>query len=130
MNAVQKVKFLVLMAAARLRGDEVPAMDGLSGNDIDTMYDELVEKGFHWDAIGEVRGGEVETGLATEYDRNYEAKAVATQLPDGSWIGWTYWYGGGKHGNPDEVPWMDDVYELDCQEEEKVVIVRNFNLRK
>ena len=47
-------------------------------------------------------------------------------MPDGSWVGWTYWYGGGKYGEPEAIDWMDDAYDLACTEEEKVVTVRTF----
>lgn len=78
------------------------------------------------DLIGEYREGEVETKLECASHRNYESKAVAAKTEDGSWVGWTYWYGGGKHSNPEEIPWMEDAYDLLCTEEEKTVTVRTF----
>ena len=89
-------------------------------------YDYLVEHDLHWDLEGEFRGGEVETGLPTQYSRHYESKEVAAKLSDGSWVGWTYWYGGGKHGNPEDIDWMHEAYALDCVEEQKMVTVRTF----
>ena len=62
----------------------------------------------------------------SEYDRHYETKTVATQMDDGSWVGWVYWYGGGKYGEPEAIEWIEDAYDLDCVEEEKVVVVRTF----
>ena len=51
-------------------------------------------------------------------------------MPDGSWVGWTYWYGGGKHAEPEVMDWMGEAYPLDCVEEEKMVTVRTFTKRK
>ena len=57
---------------------------------------------------------------------HYESKSVATQLNGPIWIGWTYWYGGGKHSNPSEIEWMDGAYYLGVEEEEKTVTVQTF----
>ena len=72
----------------------------------------------------EVREGEVETEIECEYSRHYESKSVASQIL-GRWVGWTFWYGGGKHAEPEEID--IDAYFLDCEEEEKMVIVRRFS---
>jgi hypothetical protein len=83
----------------------------------DNHYDELQ------DLIETVRSSGEETGLECEWSRHYEAKAVARQLDDGYWVGWTYWYGGGKHGNPEEVEWIEDAYYVDVKQETKIVNV-------
>ncbi len=44
---------------------------------------------------------------------------------DGSWVGWTFWYGGGKHGEPGNVPWMEDAYDLTFTLE--AVVVKRFS---
>jgi hypothetical protein len=94
--------------------------------DIDERYAKIVEEDLHWDARAEVRGGDVETGLQCDWSRHYESKSVAMSFPDGSWVGWTYWFGGGKHGEPEAIDWIPDAYDLDCKEEEKLVVVRTF----
>jgi hypothetical protein len=38
------------------------------------------------------------------------------------------WFGGGKHGEPGAVEWMEDAYHLTCHEEEKLVVVRTFTV--
>lgn len=92
--------------------------------DIDGHYDaDEQSDDSNGDARGEVRGGECETGLKCEYSRHYEAKAVAAKLPDGSWVGWTFWYGGGKHGEPSGIDWIDDAYDLKCEVVQKPVKV-------
>ena len=65
------------------------------------------------DAEAGIRGCGVPTGLPCDYSRHYESKAVAAEMLDGSWVGWTYWYGGGKHGEPSGIPWMEDAYEVE-----------------
>lgn len=75
----------------------------------------------------EFRGSfDLETDIPYEWSRNYEAKSVAKKLSDGRWVGWTYWYGGGKHANPAEIDWISDAYFLDITEEEKVMTVYTF----
>lgn len=61
----------------------------------------------------ELRGSGLPTGLPTDYSRHYESKAVAAEMLDGSWVGWTYWYGGGKHGEPGGIPWIEDAYAVE-----------------
>lgn len=94
------------------------------------FWDDDDENGFIQDAKEDVRSGSVETNIAQEYSRHYESKSVASQAVDGSWIGWTYWYGGGKHGDPGSIDWIDEAYDLECEEEEKLVIVREFKKNK
>ena len=68
-----------------------------------------------------------ETNIECEWSRHYESKSVAKRLSNGKWVGYTYWYGGGKHGEPSSIDWMEDSYFLDCKEEQKVMTVRTFS---
>lgn len=95
----------------------------VTADNIDELYDECEDK---QDVIYEVREGDYETKLPCQSSRHYESKSVAAQAPDGSWVGWTYWYGGGKHGEPEAIDWMDEAYDLEVTEEEKLVVVRTF----
>jgi hypothetical protein len=125
MTPEQKVKWAILKRRAEFRSEELPLLDS---DDIDAAYEEADESddGDLQDARSEVREGEIETGLRCDSSRHYESKAVAAKMSDGTWVGWTYWYGGGKHGEPEGIDWMGDTYDLDCKEEEKVVTVRTF----
>lgn len=78
------------------------------------------------DDLYALRSGDVVTNVPHEWSRHYESKSVAVQTPDGSWVGWTYWYGGGKHGEPEAIEWMDSAYNLSCTEEQKLVTIRTF----
>ncbi len=95
-------------------------------DNVSAAYDKLIEADIHWDYESEFREGECETNINPPYSRHYEATSVARKLSDGTWLGWTFWYGGGKHGDPGAIDWMEDAYELTCVEEEKLVVVRTF----
>ena len=97
----------------------------ITSENIDALYDEREED---WqDARDEVRCSGIETGIESkQWSRHYECEEVTAQCPDGKWVGWTYWHGGGKYGVPSEVEWIDDAYDVDVVEEEKVVTVRTF----
>lgn len=126
MTPQQKIKWAILAKVAECEERDVPEYPC---SNIDELYDELVEKDGHYDAESELRCGEVETNLPCQWSRHYESDAVAMQMPDKSWVGWTYWHGGGKHGNPEEIDWIEDAYDVECSEEEKIVVVRTFSLK-
>jgi hypothetical protein len=121
MTPEQKIKHLVLIRDAGFRDE--PAPEGVTAANVDELYEAIDEP---QDARNEVREGEAETYLPAPYSRHYESKSVAALAPDGSWVGWTYWYGGGKHGEPEAIDWMGDAYDVTVTEEEKLVTVRTF----
>ena len=126
MTPEQKIKHMIinLLVQWKAISSEKAAV---TAENIDEIYQELDELGHVQDARNDIRQGEVETNIPCEdYSRHYEAKSVAAKAPDGSWVGWTYWYGGGKHSNPEEMEWMDSAYNLTCAEKKKVVLVRTF----
>ena len=124
MTPEQKIKHAIIVKAAEF--SDVTLNGDVTADNVDGLFDSLVDADGHWDAVSEVREGDCETGLPCEISRHYESKSVAAKMPDGSWVGWTYWYGGGKYGEPEAVDWMGDAYDLTCAEEEKVVTVRTF----
>jgi hypothetical protein len=93
---------------------------------IDAAFDEIEEDGLDdevSEAESELRGSYThETGIECQSSRHYESKAVARQFGD-KWVGWTYWYGGGKHGEPGSVEWMEHAYFVEAKEETQVVLV-------
>lgn len=126
MTPLQKIKWLILAKTAEWDKSDIP---DYPCENVDELYDGLVAKDAHWDGMNEVRCSGVDTGLSScEYSRHYESDAMAMQMPDGTWVGWTYWYGGGKHGQPEAIDWMDEAYDVGCVEEEKVVVVRTFSV--
>jgi hypothetical protein len=122
MDAKQLIKWSILSLA--VSGGDIPELPHITSENIDEVYDDF--KNDIYDYEYEFREGEVETDISCDYSRHYESNSVATKAPNGIWVGWTYWYGGGKHGEPEAIDWMSDSYILNCVEEEKLVIVRTF----
>lgn len=125
MTPQQKIRAIVLTMAREYDQGETPGAE-LTAENIDEEWD-AVNSDVLQEAKYEAREGSVETKIPCDYSRHYESKSVAAQAPDGSWVGWTYWYGGGKHGEPEAIDWMADAYDLACVEEEKLVTVRTFS---
>jgi hypothetical protein len=125
MTPEQKIKWAILEQAVACGSIVVP--EPITADNIDNFYEELlVMPSRHWDYVSEFRESGTPTGLQCEFSRHYESDAVAAQMPDGTWVGWTYWYGGGKHGEPEAIDWMGQAYFVDCHEEEKMMVVQTF----
>lgn len=123
MTPEQKIKHKILVGLISEPSNEIHVDPStITEENLDDLYEELYADDIEF----EFREGEVETNIPCEYSRHYESKSVAAKMLDGSWIGWTYWYGGGKHGEPESIDWMGGAYELDVSEEEKLVVVRTF----
>ncbi len=123
MTPEQKLKHLILTTIAQWRESPLPVFDAAT---IDGDYGDADEDDLQ-DAGNEIRSSGIETGLPAPSSRHYEGDEVAAQSPDGSWVGWTYWHGGGKHGEPEAIDWIGSAYDITCVEEEKVVTVRTFS---
>lgn len=124
MTPEQKIKKEILLKA--IKHKDLNFEGNVTEENIEDLYQKLVDEELHWDYKNEMREGLFETNISCDYSRHYEAKSVAMKISDGSWLGWTYWYGGGKFGEPEAIDWMSEAYELNYKEEEKVVIVRTF----
>ena len=99
--------------------------------DVISFYDESQsEFDCILDAESEFRCSGIETEFDCGYRRHYESYQVAKKLDSGIWVSWTYWYGGGKHGEPDAIDWISDAYFVDCKEKEVTVIQRVFSVPK
>ena len=123
MTPGQKIKREILAKAIELN-DDIQCDEEITAENIDELYDRLlVDEDRHWDFESEFRGSGEDTGLKCDWSRHYESNAVARQLSDGTWVGWTYWFGGGKHGEPEAIEWIDDAYEVECHQETRVVNV-------
>lgn len=108
-----------MTATEKLKQKLIHMMTGETITD-PTRLDEKIEE---CDAVTEVgdfrdmlRCSGHDTGLDAPHSRHYESRSVAAPMLDGSWVGWTYWYGGGKHGQPSEMPWMEDAYDVTMEE--------------
>jgi len=125
MTPEQKLKHAILLRAVEMGSIQLQD-DQVTSENVDDLYRESNENWELQDARNEMRSGQVETGVTCGWSRHYESKAVAAHMPDGSWVGWTYWFGGGKHGEPEAIDWIDEAYDLICTEEVKVMTVRTF----
>lgn len=129
MTPTQKIKWAILAKAASWNDKPLPAV---TAENVDELYDALVAVDGHWDAKNEVRCSGQPSGIPCKVDvmltRHYDHQAVAAKMPDGSWVGWVYWHGGGKFGEPDAIDWMEHAYALDCAEREVIRIERTFSL--
>ena len=124
MTPQQKLKHAILLKAVKFGTITDPGQ--INADNVDEAYDDLDVDGDLQDAREEIRCGGTETGLRCDWSRHYESDAVAAQMPVGSWVGWTYWYGGGKHGEPEAMPWIEDAYDLTCEEKQVTVTQRTF----
>ena len=96
----------------------------ITPENVDSTYERLDEDYGLQDAREEVRQSGIETNIKPPYSRHYESDSVAAQMSDGTWIGWTYWHGGGKHGEPEAIDWMNEAYELTVVSEEQVTKIK------
>ena len=60
--------------------------------------------------------------LPKHYSRHYEVDFVVSEI-EGKWVGWHYWYGGGKHGEPEQIDWIGDAEFVDIESQKEVVVV-------
>ena len=124
MTPQQKLKHAILLKAADF--DNITLCEAVTADNVDHLYEQKDQNWELQDARNEIRCGGTKTGLECDWSRHYESDAVAAQMPDSSWVGWTYWYGGGKHGEPEAVEWMEDAYPLTCEEKQVTVMQRTF----
>lgn len=130
MTAEKLIKRHLIQLAAQ-EGEITGWHKRLTAETIDEAWQKLmIESGLNHDYLEEFRGSGERTGLDCPDSRHYESETVGAQLLDGTWVGWTYWSGGGKFGNPEDIPWIEDAYLLDVEEQQKMVTVRKFKKRK
>jgi len=127
MTPQHKIKWAILEIAYKWEDKTLPS--NLTEDLIDELYEDKEYNDYINEAENELRSGQWKTEIPeSEYSCHYECQSVAAQMPDSSYVGWLYWTGGGKHGEPESIDWISDAYEVDCVEEEKMVIVRKFSI--
>ena len=127
MTPEQKLKHAMLSIA--IDANSMEFTEELTDANVDLLWNELAANDLQFDLMEEFRSCGTDTHLPVPYNRsarNYESCSVASQMPDGSWVGWTHWYGGGKHSQPSAIPWMDEAYDLNCTEVPTMVMVQTF----
>lgn len=84
------------------------------------IFDELLDSEFS-DDLYEVRydcryGDQVVLDLEPKTSsRHYEIEVRASKI-DGVWVAWDFYYGGGKHGEPEAFDWISNARIVDCEE--------------
>lgn len=121
MKPETKLKYAILDLAATWNDEVLP--DNLTEDQVEEYWEDT---DYLEDAISEIRCSGVETGLPGQHSRHYESEEVAVQCPNGDWVGFTYWHGGGKHGEPEAIDWIEYAYDVECKEEQKLVTVHSF----
>lgn len=138
MNIEQKIKRHILInALTEEQMDNADDLDLSTASGVDAAWElaEEYEGSFSEieiiDEEADFRCGGQDTNLpCKEYSRHYECEQVAKKLNDGTYVSWTYWSGGGKHGEPESVDWMEDAFEVDCEEKQEMVTTYNFSVKK
>jgi hypothetical protein len=79
------------------------------------------------EALGEFRccGDQsfIKSNKCSRYYDNYEVARILDINGEKIAVGWTYWFGGGKYGEPESVDWLDDAYFCDYTQETRIVDV-------
>tara|TARA_R110000772_G_scaffold249530_2_gene363975 strand:- start:89485 stop:89895 length:411 start_codon:yes stop_codon:yes gene_type:complete len=124
-NAIKRE--LIELAGLKIHGEILN-----TNEQIEACYskNEQFDTGALQDTRNDFREGQEETGIQALFSRNCETKSVAYFLKDGTWVGWTYYYGGGKHSYADEIEWVENAYYLECDSVERVVEVKVFTKSK
>jgi len=130
MTPEQTIKYEILLDASENEDILLPEYKITKENINETYKNLLIKEGLHWDYQSEFRGNGERSNIEPEWSRDYETISVALKLRQGVWVGWTYWFGGGKFGNPESVPWMDEAYFLECSEHEETIVIREFTKKE
>lgn len=126
MNAQQLLQKAILLKAVEF-GTIQSFDDGLGGDQVDELYNSYDRYDELADAWCEVRYDGIDCNLPTiTSSRHYEVDAKAINI-DGKWVKFDFYYGGGKHGDPDEYNYIEDAVIVDCTQEEITVIKYTFS---
>lgn len=118
-----KAEHLIKLAILRVAHGWCPHVifpESIDADAIDAAWDEN-DDGDLQDAKNEFRCSGIETNIEAPSSRHYEADSVYAEIED-RFVGWTYWHGGGKFGEPEAIDWIDDAYFLTVTKE--ITIIR------
>ncbi|AVD91135.1 hypothetical protein C4Q27_01130 [Pseudomonas sp. SWI36] len=123
LTASQLAKLLVMRKGLQFGYDYTFTDDDGQSTDVDLAFlaaapgellEVLFEENEHDDAINEVRyEAEQVSGIPEwchySWGRNYEVDVKAFILPDGRALAFCEMSGGGKHGDPNAYPWVNEA---------------------
>ena len=129
LTPTQLIKKAILAKSCQFFEDFKPINSLATGEEIDAAFQDANDKDVTQDATEEIRSSGISTGLPAPYSRNYETE-INAHLIDDQWVGFVYYFAGGKHSEPGAIPWMEDAFLLDCKEELITVTKRTFTKKK
>lgn len=115
MTAQQLIRKAILLKAVDFENIE-PFNQSLDGAGIDKLYESYNEYDELNDPKNEIRYGQVEANLnPITWSRSYEIDVRAMKIDD-VWVAWDFYYGGGKHGEPESFDWISNARIVNCEE--------------
>lgn len=133
----QKIKWAILTKAIEEGDVSRSALKDVPCETLHTVIDAIYFQHVTNEGIGyhlekEFREGQWETDIPPDHALEldllyYEKKSVAAQMPDGTYVGWTYWYGGGKDAEPESISWIPYAYSVTIKDEEVSIVQRTFH---
>lgn len=126
MNAQQLLRKAILLKAVQFKNIE-PFKDGLSGDEIDKLYESYDRWNELADPWNEIRYSGIDCNLKPQTSsRYYEVDSKAIEI-DGIWVQFDYYYGGGKFGEPEEFDYIENAKIVNCEKKEVVVTEYTFS---
>lgn len=130
MTPQDKLKWRILSAISHIDDDpDTEFLEKFKALKLPEQLDEAWNLAQEWDGWQDLRedfrNQGTRTELQTPWSRHYDCEMHVVQCPDGTWVAFPYWYGGGKHGEPQAIEWItaDEIREVSMREETRVVRV-------
>lgn len=110
-------QLLILRTYWRWENDPMADAE-LTAAEIAQFYDDLGEDDLLIDAFNDTRhqgtASDIPTRIHFSWTRNYEVDTHVIHLDDQRGLAFNYVTGGGKHGEPDAYPWIDEAWFVKC----------------
>lgn len=104
------------------------AAEEIQRETVAARFEELDAAGLLDDLAEEVRCDGFVTDLPAPYSRNYASEMRAAAMDGGVWVAWPFYSGGGKHGQPQSMPWLADAKVVEVTLEPVTVTKRTFKV--
>lgn len=126
MTAQQLLRKAVLEKAIHFGNIEPQRLSLFTGDEIDELYESYNRYDELNDAWNDVRHGGVACDLpALTWSRHYEVDSKAIKI-DGIWVQFDYYYGGGKHSEPEDFDYIHHARIVNCEEVQVMTTQYNF----
>lgn len=126
-TAQQLLRKAVLEKAMQFGNIKAERLSLFEPNEIDELYESYDRWGELADPWNEIRYSGVSCDLpATTWSRHYEVDSKAIKIDD-IWVQFDYYYGGGKHSEPEDFDYIHHAKIVDCEETQVTVTQYNFS---